>query len=102
VYKRQGRKELVEKSGISDKLVLKWVNRADLMRVPGVGEEYSDLLESAGVDTVTELRARNPENLYNKLIEVNEEKNLVRRAPHLSEVESWIKAAKELERRVTY
>lgn len=99
---RKGRKELVEKTGISDKLVLKWVNRADLMRVPGVGEEYSDLLESAGVDTVTELRARNPENLFNKLIEVNEEKNLVRRAPHLSEVESWIKAAKELERRVTY
>lgn len=99
---RKGRKKLVESTGISDKLVLKWVNRADLMRVPGIGEEYSDLLESAGVDTVQELRNRNPENLFNALGEVNEEKKLVRRLPHLSEVEAWIKAAKEMERRVTY
>ncbi len=99
---RKGRKELVEKTGISDKLVLKWVNRADLMRVPGVGEEYSDLLEAAGVDTVKELRNRNPENLFNTLSSVNEEKSLVRRAPHLSEVEAWIASAKEMEPRVTY
>lgn len=99
---RKGRKELVESTGISDKLVLKWVNRADLMRVPGVGEEYSDLLEAAGVDTVKELRNRNPENLFNTLTEVNEQKNLVRRAPHASEVEAWIAAAKEIEPRVTY
>jgi PAS domain S-box-containing protein len=99
---RKGRKKLVESTGISEKLVLKWVNRADLMRVPGIGEEYSDLLESAGVDTVQELRNRNPENLFNTLSEVNQEKNLVRRVPHLSEVKSWIKAAKEMERRVMY
>jgi len=99
---RKGRKELVDKTGISDKLVLKWVNRSDLMRVPGVGEEYSDLLEAAGVDTVKELRNRNPENLFNALSSVNEEKSLVRRAPHLSEVEAWIASAKEMEPRVTY
>ncbi len=99
---RKGRKDLVEKTGISDKLVLKWVNRADLMRVPGVGEEFSDLLEAAGVDTVKELRNRNPENLFNALSSVNEEKSLVRRPPHLSEVEAWIAAAKEMEPRVTY
>lgn len=99
---RKGRKELVEQTGISDKLILKWVNRADLMRVPGVGEEYSDLLEAAGVDTVKELRNRNPEHLFNALTSVNEEKSLVRRAPHLSEVEAWVAAAKGMESRVTY
>lgn len=99
---RKGRKDLAEQTGLSGKLVLKWVNRADLMRVPGVGEEYSDLLEQAGVDTVKELRNRNPENLYQKLLEINEEKNLVRRAPHQSEVEAWIQAAKELETRISY
>ncbi len=99
---RKGRKELAVKTGISDKLILKWVNRADLMRVPGIGEEYSDLLEAAGVDTVKELRNRNPNNLFNTLQRVNEEKRLVRRVPYLSEVEAWIKAAKELEARVTY
>lgn len=99
---RKGRLELAKKTEISDKLVLKWVNRADLMRVPGIGEEYSDLLEAAGVDTVKELRNRNPNNLFKTLLQVNEEKRLVRRPPHLSEVQSWIQAAKELETRVSY
>lgn len=99
---RKGRQELAKKTEISDKLVLKWVNRADLMRVPGIGEEYSDLLEAAGVDTVKELRNRNPNNLFKTLLQVNEEKRLVRRPPHLSEVQAWIQAAKELETRVSY
>lgn len=99
---RAGRQELAKKTEISDKLLLKWVNRADLMRVPGIGEEYSDLLEAAGVDTVKELRNRNPNNLFKTLLQVNEEKRLVRRAPHLSEVQAWIKAAKELESRISY
>jgi PAS domain S-box-containing protein len=99
---RKGRQELAENTGISNKLILKWVNRADLMRVPGIGEEYSDLLEAAGVDTVKELRTRRAENLYNTLITVNEEKRLVRRAPYLSEVEAWVTAAKEIEPRVSY
>jgi PAS domain S-box-containing protein len=99
---RKGRQELVEKTGISSKLVLKWVNRADLMRVPGIGEEYSDLLEAGGVDTVKELRNRKAENLHKTLVQVNDEKSLVRRSPHLSEVEAWVAAAKEIEPRVSY
>ncbi len=99
---RKGRQELIQMTGISDKLILRWVNMADLMRVPGIGEEYSDLLEAAGVDTVKELRNRNPNNLYNALIVANNEKKLVRRAPHLTEVESWVQAAKELDVRMSY
>ena len=99
---RKGREELVEKLGISSKLVLKWVNMADLMRVKGIGEEYSELLERAGVDTVRELRNRRPDNLHAALIAVNEEHKLVRRPPHISEVESWVQSAKELEPLVTY
>lgn len=99
---RKGRQDLAEKTGISGKLVLKWVNRADLMRVPGIGEEYSDLLEAAGVDTVKELRNRRADNLHKSMAQVNEEKSLVRRPPHLSEVEAWIAAAKQIEPRVSY
>lgn len=99
---RKGRHDLAEQTGISEKLILKWVNRADLMRVPGIGEEYSDLLEAAGVDTVKELRTRNPENLYQTLLEVNEEKSLVRRAPHQSEVEAWVQAAQDIDPLLTY
>lgn len=98
----KGRKDLVDKTGISDALILNWVNRADLFRVPRVGEQYSDLLEEAGVDTVVELGKRNPENLVIKLAEVNQEKNLVNRLPSLKVVEGWIKAAKELPRKVQY
>lgn len=99
---RKGRKELVDQTGISEKLVLDWVNKADLMRIKGVGEEYSDLLEAAGVDTVRELRNRNAENLYQKIAEVNESKKLVRRTPSANEVAAWIEHAKELEPIVTY
>ena len=83
-------------------MILEWVNRADLMRVKGVGEEFSDLLEASGVDTVKELRRRNAENLHKAMLAVNEEKNLVRRAPALSEVERWIEQAKTLAPAVTY
>lgn len=99
---RKGREELVEKLRISEKLVLKWVNMADLMRVKGIGEEYSELLERAGVDTVRELRNRRPDNLHAALIAANETHKLVRRPPHLSEVENWVQSAKELEPLVTY
>jgi predicted flap endonuclease-1-like 5' DNA nuclease len=99
---RKGRQDLAEQTSISEKLILKWVNRADLMRVPGIGEEYSDLLEAAGVDTVKELRTRVPEHLYAKLLEVNEEKSLVRRAPHQSEVDAWVQAAKDIDPLLTY
>jgi predicted flap endonuclease-1-like 5' DNA nuclease len=99
---RKGRQELAENAGISETLILEWVNLADLMRVNGVGEEYSDLLEEAGVDTVKELRNRNPENLYKAIQEVNARKKLVRQLPGLSKVEAWIKSAKDLEVKVTY
>ena len=99
---RKGRQELAEKSGISPKLVLKWVNMADLMRIPGIGEEFSELLEKAGVDTVRELRNRNPQHLHEALVSSNTEYALVRRAPFQVEVEEWIQAAKELEPLVTY
>lgn len=98
----KGRADLEEKTGISGKLILKWVNRADLFRVKGIGEEYGDLLEIAGVDTVPELAQRNAENLYNKMAEVNAERNLVRRLPSLSQVADWIEQAKQLPRMLTY
>jgi predicted flap endonuclease-1-like 5' DNA nuclease len=98
----KGRKDLAEKTGISGKLILEWVNRCDLFRINGVGEEYGDLLEVAGVDTVPELAQRNPANLYQTIVEVNEEKELVRRMPSESQVEDWINQAKQLPRIVTY
>jgi predicted flap endonuclease-1-like 5' DNA nuclease len=100
--KSKDRKKLSELLQISDKLILEWVNLADLFRIKGIGEEYSDLLEEAGVDTVPELAQRKPENLLQKLVEVNEEKKLVRRLPVLSQVEDWVKQAKDLPRIVEY
>jgi predicted flap endonuclease-1-like 5' DNA nuclease len=99
---KKGRQELAEKSKISETYILAWVNRADLMRVKGVGEEYSDLLEKAGVDTVKELRNRKPENLWKAMKEVNEQKKLVRALPAQSQVEAWVAHAKQLEPVVKY
>ncbi len=99
---RKGREELAQKTGISHKLILEWVNLADLMRVPGIGEEYSDLLEESGVDTVLELRNRKAANLHARLIETNRRKKLVRRVPSLKEVTSWISHAKKLPQGIFY
>ena len=98
----QGRKEMAEKTGISGILILRWVNRVDLFRIKGVGEEYSDLLEASGVDTVPELAQRNPENLYQKMVAVNQEKKLVRQLPNQAQVSNWIEQAKGLPRVITY
>ena len=99
----KARKDLEKMTGISGKLLLKWINRADLARVKGIGEEYADLLELAGVDTVPELAKRRPDNLHKKLLEVAEaNKNVVRRVPAATEVEKWVLAAKELPRAVSY
>ena len=98
----KGRKEIAENSGISETLILEWVNHVDLFRIKGVFEEYADLLEEAGVDTVKELAQRNPENLYKKLVKVNEQKKLVRQLPGKSQVESWVAQAKQLDRAVFY
>ena len=99
---KDGRKDLAEKTGISEKNILEWVNLSDLMRIKGVGEEYSDLLEEAGVDTVVELARRNPDNLHAKILEVNKEKELVRRPPNLENIKSWVEQAKALPRKVEY
>ncbi len=98
----KGRKDLAEKSGISEKMILKWTNRADLARIKGVGSEYADLLECAGVDTVPELAQRNAANLHAKMAEVNAEKNLVRTLPSESSVAGWVEQAKGLPRAIHY
>ncbi len=99
---KKNRAELAEKTGISEKLILKWVNHADLMRIKGIGGEYSELLEAAGVDTVPELANRKPENLFAKMVEVNTEKKLVRKLPVEKQVAGWVAQAKELPRKLTY
>ncbi len=99
---KTGRKELAEKTGITELLILEWVNKADLFRIKGIAEEYSDLLEEAGVDTVVELARRNPENLHATIVGINEAKKLVRRTPTLSAVKDWIEQAKALPRKVEY
>jgi predicted flap endonuclease-1-like 5' DNA nuclease len=98
----KGRKDLAEKSGIADSLILEWVNHVDLFRIKGVAEEYADLLEEAGVDTVPELAQRKPENLLEKLREINEKKELVRRLPVINQVIDWVEQAKKLPRIITY
>lgn len=99
---RKGREEIAEATGISDTLILKWVNRADLDRVDGIGSEYADLLEAAGVDSVPELAQRNAANLHAKLTEVNGEKNLVRQMPSESQVAKWVEHAGTLPKVVTH
>lgn len=98
----KGRQDLAEKTGISEKLVLEWVNHVDLYRIKGVGSEYADLLEEAGVDTVPELAQRKAENLLQKMESANAAKKLVRKMPVLSQVQDWVEQAKKLPRVVTY
>jgi predicted flap endonuclease-1-like 5' DNA nuclease len=98
----KGRREVARKTGVSEKLILKYTNQADLFRIKGVGEEYADLLEASGVDTVPELGNRNPQNLYKKMSEVNAEKKLVRQGPSVKQVESWVGQAKSLPRAISY
>ena len=98
----KGRAELAEATGISDKLILRWTNHADLFRIKGVGPQFAELLEAAGVDTVKEFRHRVPENLQPKLEETNAEKHLVRRVPSLKEVVKMVEQAKALEPIMTY
>jgi predicted flap endonuclease-1-like 5' DNA nuclease len=97
-----GRKEIAGKTGISEAKVLEWVNHADLFRIKGVGEEYADLLEASGVDTVPELAQRNSENLYEKLKTINAEKGLTRQLPSEANIAEWIAQAKTLPRMVNH
>ncbi len=97
-----GRKDVAAKSGLSEGQLLKWANMADLMRISGVGSEYAELLEAAGVDTVKELRNRNSENLAEKMKEINEQKKLTRAVPAASVVGKWVDQAKTMEPKITH
>jgi len=98
----RGRAEVSDRSGISEKLLLTWANMADLMRIHGVGSEFSELLEAAGVDTVREMQHRNATNLREKMQQVNDAKNLTRRVPSQKEVEAWIEQAKQLQPMISH
>lgn len=105
---KKGRDEVAAATGFSTGTILEWVNRSDLMRIKGVGSEYSDLLEAAGVDTVKELRHRNAANLTEKMVAVNDAakstsgRSIVRRTPSLKEVERWVAHAQDLPAAVTH
>ena len=98
----EGRSTLVEETGIDAVRVLRFVNHADLIRVVGVGPQYAELLEAAGVDSVPELAQRNVDNLVTGLAETNEARNLVGRVPSADEVADWIEQAKALPRVVAH
>lgn len=100
--KSSGRKEIADKTGISPKLILKWVNHADLFRIDGVGPQFAELLEAAGVDTVKEMRHRNATNLVAAMERVNAEKKLTRRVPSVAEMTRMIECAAALEPMVEY
>ncbi len=99
---RNGRYYLAKQVGVAYSTISGWVSQADLFRIAGIGKQYSSLLESAGVNSVTELSRMNPEKLYTKLIEINLNKNLVRRTPPYNIIENWIDSAKSLRHIVTY
>ena len=101
---RKGRNQIAKESGISVKLILEWVKRADLFRISGVGTQDADLLEASGVDTVVELGKRVPENLHAKMAEINSKrkKKLVRQLPNINQVKKWTKQAKRLKRVVSH
>lgn len=97
-----GRNRLSDATGISTTMLLEWINHADLMQLKGVGSEYSDLLEDAGVDTVAELARRNAANLHAAMRDFNMGKEAVRRTPSLEAVGEWIAEAKSLGRTIEY
>jgi predicted flap endonuclease-1-like 5' DNA nuclease len=97
-----GRKEIAKACGIRDALTLEWVNQVDLFRIKGVGPQYADLLEEAGVDTVVELSRRDPQKLFEKLAAVNAQKNCVNKLPAQSQVKNWVEQAKKMPRKISY
>lgn len=99
---KSSRRKLADATGINENRILKCVNMADLFRINGVASQYAELLESAGVDTVKELKNRNADNLADKMAEVNAQKKLVRRAPSVIVVRGWVSQAKELPAKVSY
>jgi len=97
-----GREAVAAKTGLSDSVILKWSNMADLMRISGIGSQFSELLKGSGVDTIKELRTRNAANLAVKMKEVNTEKKLAKTAPTEATITKWIEAAKTMEPKLTY
>ncbi len=98
----KGRQEICKVTGISEDKVLRLVNLSDLFRIKGIGEEYSDLLDAAGVDTVPEMATRNAKNLYETLVTINQERNIVRQVPSQTTINKWIENAKTLPRVIKY
>lgn len=98
----KGRKALAKKTGISEKKLLQWANMADRMRIKGIGGEYATLLRAVGVDTVRELKYRNPGKLAQAMKETNERRKLVRFLPSEKAVGKWIEQAKKLPLKITY
>jgi predicted flap endonuclease-1-like 5' DNA nuclease len=98
----KGRKALAEKTGIDEKRLLSWANMADRMRIKGVGQDYACLLQAAGVDTVKELKYRNPERLAKAMAEANKKRKLVGVLPSDRAVVRWIEYAKRLPLKITY
>ena len=99
---RSGRKHIADRTDLSASQILTWVNHIDLFRIKGVAQEYADLLEQSGVDTVVELAQRNPNNLFKRMNEINLQKQLVRRMPRQADVQSWVEQAKNLKRLIHY
>lgn len=99
---RKGRRELAEAAGIDETLILKWANMSDLMRIKGIGEEFSELLEVAGVDTVKELSKRRADNLHKAMTEANGKRKLVRQLPGVAQIENWVSQAKSIDPMMKY
>ncbi|MFD2201099.1 DUF4332 domain-containing protein [Shivajiella indica] len=99
---KKGRTDISAATGISEKRILKWVNMADLFRINGIASQFAELLKATGVDTVKELKMRNPANLHKMLVETNEQKKLTRAVPALSQIEDFINQAKLMEPKVTH
>lgn len=97
-----GRKELAKTTGLGESVILKWTNMADLMRINGIGPQFSELLKGSGVDTIKELRTRNAANLATAMAEINNEKHLARVSPPEVTVGQWIQAAKAMDAKLTY
>jgi hypothetical protein len=98
----KGRKALAEKTRLDEKDILRWANKVDRMRIKGVGEDYAELLEAAGVDTVKELKYRNPRNLAQAMADANVKRKLVRILPSEVVVVRWIERARKLPLKITY
>ena len=99
---RAARRRIASTVGLNESLILRWVNMCDLFRVSGVAGQYAELLHAAGVDTVSELATRNPENLKEQLVRANAEKRLVRQTPSLRLVTGWVAQAKNLRPVITH